>query len=149
MNLLSQLSPSAGSRSKRKRVGRGPGSGNGKTCGKGHKGQKSRSGPAIGAAFEGGQMPMNRRLPKRGFHNPFKKQIAILNLDALDKMAGETALLDVQDWVRQRVLRNARDGVKILGRGEISRALTVRAHFFSETARKKILSAGGKAEEII
>jgi len=149
MNLLSQLSPPFGSRRKSKRVGRGTGSGNGKTCGKGHKGQKSRSGPKIRAAFEGGQMPLNRRLPKRGFRNPFKRQIATVNLDALERMAGEAVHLDMNDWVRDGIVKNARDGVKILGRGEMSRAMTVRAHYFSEAARKKILSAGGKPEEII
>jgi len=146
MNILSNL---PASRTKKpKRVGRGPGSGTGKTCGKGHKGQKSRSGPKISPAFEGGQMPLNRRLPKRGFTNIFKKQIAVINLDDLDKAAQDTTQVDVRTWVEQGRIKNARDGVKVLGRGEITRALTVRAHFFSASAREKILASGGTIEEI-
>jgi large subunit ribosomal protein L15 len=146
MNILSNL---PASRTKKpKRVGRGPGSGTGKTCGKGHKGQKSRSGPKISPAFEGGQMPLNRRLPKRGFTNIFKKQIAVINLDDLEKTAQDTTHVDVQSWVEQGRIKNARDGVKVLGRGDLSRALTVRAHYFSASAREKILASGGTIEEI-
>jgi len=146
MNILSHL-PASRTR-KPKRVGRGPGSGTGKTCGKGHKGQKSRSGPKIAPGFEGGQMPLNRRLPKRGFNNLFRKQIAVINLDDLEKAAQDDTLVDVRAWVKQGRIKRARDGVKVLGRGEITRALTVRAHFFSEAARDKILASGGTIEEI-
>ena len=149
MNILSQLKPSPGSVKKRKRIGRGTGSGLGKTSGKGNKGQKSRSGPKIAPSFEGGQMPLNRRLPKRGFTNTFKKQIATLNLDDLDRMAHEQSEVNVQTWVAEGRIKKAKDGVKILGRGELSRALTVRAHLFSHTAKEKILAAGGQVEEII
>jgi len=146
MNILSNLPASRTQRPKR--VGRGPGSGNGKTSGKGHKGQKSRSGPKIAPGFEGGQMPLNRRLPKRGFTNIFKKQVAVINLDDLNKAASDAARVDLQVWVEQGRIKNAQDGVKILGRGDVTRPLTVRAHFFSASAREKILAAGGVIEEI-
>lgn len=149
MSQLSQLKPAPGSVKRRKRIGRGPGSGWGKTAGKGHKGQKARSGPKIAASFEGGQMPLNRRLPKRGFTNTFKKQIATLNLDDLARMAQDLSEVNVQVWVAEGRIKKAKDGVKILGRGELSRPLAVRAHLFSQTAREKILSAGGAIEEII
>ncbi len=148
MNELSQLKPAPGSRKKPKRIGRGTGSGHGKTSCKGHKGLKARSGPKISPSFEGGQMPLNRRLPKRGFTNTFKKQIATLNLDDLDRMAPEASEINVLVWVAEGRIKKAKDGVKILGRGELSRPLTVRAHLFSHTAKEKILSAGGKIEEI-
>jgi len=148
MNELSNLKPSPGSTKKPKRIGRGTGSGRGKTSGKGHKGQKARSGPKISPAFEGGQMPMNRRLPKRGFTNTFKKQIATLNLDDLARMEPEASEINVLVWIAEGRIKKARDGVKILGRGELSRPITVRAHLFSHTAKEKILSAGGKVEEI-
>ena len=148
MSILSQLQNAPGSNKNRKRIGRGPGSGSGKTSGKGHKGQKSRSGAKIAASFEGGQMPLNRRLPKRGFTNIFKKQIAVINLDDLDALAQEAADVDVRTWIQEGRIRRAKDGVKILGRGEILRPLTVRAHYFSETAREKILASGGTIEEI-
>ena len=149
MNILSQLKPSPGSARKPKRIGRGTGSGRGKTSCKGHKGQKARSGPKIAPSFEGGQMPLNRRLPKRGFTNTFKKQIATLNLDDLERMAQEQSEVNVQVWMAEGRIKRAKDGVKILGRGELSRPLTVRAHVFSHTAKEKILAAGGKIEEII
>ena len=148
MNELSQLKPAPGSVKKPKRIGRGTGSGRGKTSCKGHKGQKARSGPKISPAFEGGQMPMNRRLPKRGFTNTFKKQIATLNLDDLVRMAPEESEINVLVWVAEGRIKKAKDGVKILGRGEVSKPLTVKAHLFSHTAKEKILSAGGKVEEI-
>ena len=149
MSILSQLKPAPGSVKKAKRIGRGTGSGRGKTSCKGHKGQKARSGPKISPAFEGGQMPLNRRLPKRGFTNIFKEQIAILNLDDIEKIAGDDLEVNLQEWMKKNRIKKAKDGIKILGRGEITRALTVRAHKFSESARKKIIAAGGKAEEII
>lgn len=148
MSILSQLKPAPGSVKKAKRIGRGTGSGRGKTSCKGHKGQKARSGPKISPAFEGGQMPLNRRLPKRGFTNIFKKQIGILNLDDIEKIAGDNLEVNLQEWMRENRIKKAKDGIKILGRGEITRALTVRAHKFSESARKKIIAAGGKVEEI-
>jgi len=146
MNILSHLPPSR--TKKPKRLGRGPGSGTGKTSGKGHKGQKSRSGPRIGAGFEGGQMPLNRRLPKRGFTNPFKKEIAVINLDDLEKAAKEASTVDLQAWVEQGRIKKAKDGVKVLGRGQVTRSLTVRAHYFSASAKEKILASGGNVEEI-
>jgi large subunit ribosomal protein L15 len=149
MNVLNQLKPAPGSVKKPKRIGRGTGSGTGKTSGKGHKGQKARSGPKIAPSFEGGQMPMNRRLPKRGFTNTFKKQIAALNLDDLDRMAQDQSEVNVLVWIAEGRIKKAKDGVKILGRGEVSRPLKVRAHLFSRTAREKILAAGGTIEEII
>ena len=149
MNILSQLKAFQGNKKKPKRIGRGRGSGVGKTSGKGHKGQKSRSGPKIAASFEGGQMPLNRRLPKRGFTNIFKKQIATINLGDLEKAAQDTASVDLQAWIEQGRIKKAKDGVKVLGRGEISRSIAIRAHYFSETAKKKILASGGPIEEII
>ena len=149
MNILSQLKPAPGSTKKPKRIGRGTGSGRGKTSCKGHKGQKARSGAKIAASFEGGQMPLNRRFPKRGFTNIFKKEIAILNLDDIEKMAGDDLEINLQEWLKENRIKKAKDGIKILGRGEITRALTIRAHKFSASAKKKIIAAGGKAEEII
>ncbi len=143
---LSQLHPPPGQRHKRKRLGRGPGSGLGKTAGRGEKGQRSRSGYSQKRGFEGGQMPLIRRIPKRGFHNPFRKEYAIVNLDRLDKLEGDQfnpAILE-----QQGVVKNFRDGLKILGNGEISRAITVAAHRFTKSAREKIEAAGGKVEEI-
>lgn len=148
MNELSKLTPAAGSRQKRKRVGRGPGSGHGKTSCKGHKGQRARSGAKISPGFEGGQMPLNRRLPKRGFHNPFRKEPTIVNLDDLVRLSEGTSELDLQKWMEEGRIRRNRDGVKVLGRGEVTAPLFVRAHGFSETARRKILQAGGRVEEI-
>ncbi len=148
MSILSQLKPAPGSTKKRKRVGRGTGSGHGKTSCKGHKGQKARSGPKIAPSFEGGQMPLNRRVPKRGFTNTFKKQIAVINLDDLERLARDTGEVNVAQLVAEGKIKKARDGVKILGRGEVSRPLTVHAHLFSETAKQKILAAGGRIEEI-
>lgn len=125
---LNQLKPAAGSKRSKKRVGRGTSSGLGKTCGRGHKGQKSRAGGTKGSRFEGGQTPIYRRLPKRGFKNyPFKKEYSIFNLDQLDKVSGAKGL------------------IKILGSGEVKKAVEVSAHKFSAAAKKKIEAAGGKA----
>ncbi len=143
---LSQLHPPAGQRHKRKRLGRGPGSGLGKTAGRGEKGQKSRSGYSRKRGFEGGQMTLIRRLPKRGFHNPFRTEYAIVNLDRLDKLEGDQFNPDILR--EQGVVKNVRGGLKILGNGEISRAITVSAHRFTKSAREKIEAAGGKIEEI-
>ena len=149
MNILSHLKPSPGSRRKPKRLGRGPGSGLGKTSGKGHKGQKSRSGPKIAASFEGGQMPLNRRLPKRGFTNIFKKQIAVVNIDDIERASENSPEVDLLAWVAAGKLKKARDGVKVLGRGDLTRPVKVRAHFFSASAKRKILESGGTVEEIV
>lgn len=144
---LSTLKPPAGARSKRKRVGRGPGSGLGKTSGKGHKGQKARSGTGLGRGFEGGQMPLQRRLPKRGFHNIFRIQVDEVNLDQLDRVFAEGVVSPVEMRERGVVPRKAQV-VKVLGRGELTKALTIRAHRFSKTAREKIVAAGGTVEQI-
>ncbi len=143
---LSELAPAPGSRKKRKRVGRGPGSGHGKTSCRGHKGQNSRSGGGVKPGFEGGQMPLQRRLPKRGFTNIFAKQIAIVNISTLDKMEETTITPEV--LVKEGVLKSILDGVKILGNGEISKPITVKAHAFSASAKEKIEKAKGSIEII-
>ena len=145
---IEDLRPSEGSTKKRKRVGRGPGSGHGKTSTRGHKGQKSRSGAKKNPGFEGGQMPMQRRLPKRGFKNyPFKLEFAIVNLRDIAKI--ETSDEITPDiLVEKGLIKKVLDGVKVLGSGEVSRSVTVKAHAFSESAKKKIAAAGGKAEVI-
>src|SRR5213078_647488 len=142
---LNKLKPKKGARHAKKRVGRGPGSGHGKTSGKGEKGQKSRSGFSRALGFEGGQMPLHRRLPKRGFTNIFKREFAIVNLEKLKSFpAGSSISPEV--LLEKRIIRNVRDGVKILGNGELPHALNVAAHFFSKSAREKIARAGGKVE---
>jgi large subunit ribosomal protein L15 len=145
---IGDLSPNSGSRKKAKRIGRGPGSGHGKQATKGHKGQKARSGGNKGPAFEGGQTPLQRRLPKRGFKNyPFKKEYAIVNLTDLSRIT-DVDVVTPEVLLNRRVIRKIKDGLKVLGVGSLSRALTVKAHFFSASARSKIGEAGGKAEEI-
>ncbi len=141
---LHELSPAKGSRRSRKRIGRGPGSGTGKTAGRGHKGQKSRSGYSRRLGFEGGQMPLIRRVPKRGFTNIFRQEVAVVNVRDLGDFAGEVspALLAEKGLVRQGL------AVKILGDGEISVPLAVKAHHFSSSARAKIEAAGGSCEEL-
>ncbi|MBI5195434.1 MAG: 50S ribosomal protein L15 [Nitrospirae bacterium] len=143
---LSDLSPVPGSTKKPKRVGRGIGSGHGKTSCKGHKGQKARTGTGKGAGFEGGQMPLQRRLPKRGFTNIFKKQYSIVNLKSLSGLS-ETVITP-EILLEKGLIKNIKDGVKILGDGELKGALTVKAHFFSVSAKEKITGAGGSAEII-
>lgn len=141
---LNNLVVPPGARHRPKRVGRGPGSGHGKTATRGHKGQKSRSGYSRKLGFEGGQMPVQRRLPKRGFTNAFKKEWAEVNLDVLQARfaAGEEVTPSI---LRERgIVKNLREGVVILGRGELSKPLTVVAHRFSTSAREKILAAGGQ-----
>lgn len=141
---LHELQPASGSKRTRKRIGRGRGSGTGKTAGRGHKGQKSRSGYRRRAGFEGGQMPLIRRVPKRGFHNLFRRQYSVVNLAQLADMSGEVT---PESLAEAGLVRNdAR--VKILGDGELGAALTVRAHKFSRSAREKIEAAGGSCEEI-
>ncbi|NTW67210.1 MAG: 50S ribosomal protein L15 [Nitrospirae bacterium] len=142
---LEELKPSQGSRKKSKRVGRGPGSGSGKTAGKGHKGQKARSGGVKGPGFEGGQMPLQRRLPKRGFTNIFRKEYAVVNLRDLAALSGT---ITPETMMEQGLVRNPKDGIKILGVGELKSGIIVRAHKFSKSAMDKIQAAGGKAEVI-
>ena len=145
---LNNLKPAKGSTRDRKRVGRGPGSGLGKTSGRGEKGQKSRSGFSRREGFEGGQMPLHRRVPKRGFTNArFKKEFAELNLEKLEMFEAGT-IVTPEVMLQHGLIHKARDGVKVLGRGEITKALTVRAHRFSARAQEQIAAAGGKAEVI-
>jgi large subunit ribosomal protein L15 len=145
---LSNLKPPSGATQSRKRVGRGQGSGLGKTAGRGHKGAQSRSGFTQKRGFEGGQMPLHRRLPKRGFHNPFRVEYAVVNLDAIAQ-AFEAGSVVTPDLLRERgLLRGRLAPVKVLGRGELSHALTVQAHRFSESASQKITAAGGTADVI-
>ena len=140
---LRELRPAKGTKHAKKRVGRGPGSGTGKTSGRGHKGQGSRSGGGVRPGFEGGQMPLTRRVPKRGFHNPFRTTYTPVNLDGLGLFeAGQEVSPDL---LREKGLLG-RGLVKILGRGELDKPLTVKAHGFSRSAREKIEAAGGRAE---
>ena len=145
--ILHELSPAAGSTKEAKRIGRGHGSGNGKTAGKGHKGQKARSGSGMRAGFEGGQMPLQRRVPKRGFNNIFATKFAIVNVSDLEIFEAN-AVIDAQALQDKGLVKKLYDGVKILGNGDISKALTVKASAFSESAKQKIEAAGGKAEVI-
>jgi len=143
---LSDLAPAAGSRKNKKRVGRGCGSGHGKTSCKGHKGQKARTGGGTKPGFEGGQMPLQRRLPKRGFTNIFQKEYVIVNIETLAKLAEATITPDV--LLQEGVIKTMKDGVKILGEGEITRPVNVKAHAFSSSAKEKILKAQGSVEII-
>jgi len=143
---LNTMIPATGARKKRKRVGRGPGSGNGKTSGRGHKGQKSRSGYSRRAGFEGGQMPLNRRLPKRGFNHADRFPHALVNLDNLERAFEAGADVTPQTLLDAGLIEPAKGGVKILGRGELTKQLTVRAHAVSAGARAKIEAAGGTIE---
>lgn len=142
---LSNLKPAPGSTSNRKRLGRGPGSGTGKTSGKGHKGQKARSGGGIKPGFEGGQMPLQRRLPKRGFTSNNKKVYALVNLRDLEQFEAGT-VVNLEALGKAGLVGSLGDGIKILADGDLSKALTVQAHKFSKTAAEKIEAAGGKAE---
>lgn len=143
---LSNLKPAKGSKhSDNFRRGRGHGSGNGKTAGKGHKGQKARSG-APRPGFEGGQMPLYRRIPKRGFTCPSSKEIVAINLGVLNDRFEEGAVVDVDALIETGIVKNPKDGVKILGNGEITKKLTVKVNAFSATAKEKIEAAGGSAE---
>ena len=145
---LSNLRPAEGSKhSDNFRRGRGHGSGNGKTAGKGHKGQKARSGGGVRAGFEGGQMPLYRRLPKRGFTNRNTKNIVGINVSALDRFEADS-VVTVETLIEAGIVKNPRDGVKILGNGELSKKLTVKVNAFSEGAKAKIEAAGGIAEVI-
>lgn len=143
---LSELAPNPGSRKKRKRVGRGPGSGHGKTACKGHKGQKARSGGGTKPGFEGGQMPLQRRLPKRGFTNIFQKKYTVVNLGTLERL--EETTITPEYLLEEGVIKKVQDGIKILGNGEITRPMTVKAHAFSASAKEKIAGAKGSVEVI-
>lgn len=143
---LHELAPAEGSKKAKNRIGRGISAGQGKTSGKGHKGQKARSGCHIRPGFEGGQMPLQRRLPKRGFNNIFASEIATCNVSDLDKKFEDGATVDIEALVKSGVVKKALDGVKILGNGEITKALTVKANAFSASAKAKIEAAGGKVE---
>ncbi len=140
---LSNLKPPAGQKHNKKRIGRGMGSGRGKTSTRGSKGARAVSGYSIMRGFEGGQMPLHRRLPKRGFTNIFKKQYALVNLGRLDKLEGDN--FNPERLAELKVVRNLRDGVKILGSGELTRKVRVEAHLFSRSALEKIQKAGGEA----
>ena len=144
---LHELSPAPGSKKTRNRVGRGVGSGNGKTSGKGHKGQNARSGGGVRPGFEGGQNPLYRRLPKRGFNNRFRTEYAIVNLDDLSQFSAGTEVTP-ELLMQSGVVKNPKDGIKILGNGELTVQLTVKANKFSQSAVEKIQAAGGKAEVI-
>ena len=144
---LHELSPAAGSTHVGKRKGRGAGTGNGKTAGRGHKGQKARSGGGVRIGFEGGQMPLARRIPKRGFHNIFAKPLESVNVSALEKFE-DGAVVDAKALLDAGILSKCTYGVKILGNGEITKKLTVKASAFSESAKAKIEAAGGKAEVV-
>lgn len=144
---LHELAPAAGSKKDVKRIGRGPASGQGKTAGKGHKGQKARAGRGMRPGFEGGQMPLQRRLPKRGFNNIFAKEITAVNVSALN-IFEDGAVVDVEALINAGLVKKALDGVKVLGNGEISKKLTVKANAFSDSAKQKIEAAGGKTEVI-
>ena len=144
---LHELSPAAGSTKPNFRKGRGAGSGNGKTAGKGHKGQNARSGGGVRPGFEGGQLPLYRKLPKRGFTNHFAKQYAIVNVEVLDRYEAG-AVIDVDTLIKDKVIKNKFDGLKVLANGELTKALTVKAAVFSAQAKEKIEAAGGKAEVV-
>jgi large subunit ribosomal protein L15 len=144
---LHELKPAQGSRHKKKRLGRGISAGQGKTAGKGHKGQNARSGGGVRPGFEGGQNPIYRRLPKRGFTNPNRVEYAIVNLDTLNRFE-EGTVVTPELLVQEGVVKNLKDGLKILGDGELSKKLTVKAHKFSASAIEKINAVGGATEVI-
>ena len=143
---LHELSPAAGSVKDVKRIGRGHGSGNGKTAGKGHKGQKARSGGGVRPGFEGGQMPLQRRIPIRGFNNIFAKQYVIVNVSDLEAKFEDGAVIDSKAIVEAGLTKKVLDGIKVLGNGEVTKSFTVKAAAFSKSAVEKIEKAGGKTE---
>ena len=144
---LNELSPAQGSTRAAWRKGRGPGSGNGKTAGKGHKGQNARSGGGVRPGFEGGQLPLYRKLPKRGFTNRFAVNYSIVNVAALNKFE-DGAVVDLEALLAAKIVRKPLDGLKVLGNGDLTKKLTVKATVFSATAKEKIEAAGGKIEEV-
>ena len=145
---LSNLKPPKGAKHAKKRIGRGQGSGNGKTAGRGHKGAKSRSGFKFKRGFEGGQMPLHRRVPKRGFHNPFRVEYEVVNLDTLSERFAAGTVVTPELLLEHGLVSGGTRLVKVLGRGDVSKALTVRAHKFSGKAAEKIAAAGGTSELI-
>ncbi len=145
---LNELKPAEGSTSNKFRRGRGHGSGNGKTAGKGHKGQNARSGGGVRPGFEGGQMPLYRRIPKRGFKCINSKNIVAINLSLLNDRFEDGADVTVEALMDKGIISNARDGVKILGNGEVTKKLNVQVNYYSNSAKEKIEAAGGKAEVI-
>ena len=144
---LHELSPVEGSKKSVKRIGRGHGSGQGKTAGKGHKGQKARSGGGVRPGFEGGQMPMQRRLPKRGFNNIFAKPFEAVNVSVFECFE-DGAVVGVEELLAKGILSKCQYGLKVLGNGEITKKVTIKANAFSESAKAKIEAAGGKAEVV-
>jgi len=144
---IEDIRPAEGSTKNKKRVGRGVGSGHGKTSCKGHKGQKARSGGTKGAGFEGGQMPLQRRIPKRGFTNIFKKEYAIINLDTLEALKDDSVITP-ELLIEKGVIKKMKDGLKVLANGSIQRPVTIKANAFSASAAAKIEAAGGKTEVI-
>ena len=144
---LHNLSPAPGSTTSVYRKGRGPGSGNGKTAGKGHKGQNARAGGGVRPGFEGGQLPLYRKLPKRGFHNKFATKYAIVNVSDLNAFENG-AVIDINALLEKKIVRKTFDGLKVLGNGDLNKSLTVKAAIFSATAKEKIEAAGGKTEEV-
>ena len=144
---LNELRPAEGSVKANFRKGRGAGSGNGKTAGKGHKGQNARSGGGVRPGFEGGQLPLYRKLPKRGFKNRFATNYAIVNVSDLNVFENG-AVVDLEALLAKKIVRKSLDGLKVLGNGELTKSLTVKAAVFSATAKEKITAAGGQAEEV-
>ncbi|MBQ6020831.1 MAG: 50S ribosomal protein L15 [Clostridia bacterium] len=145
---LHELSPAEGSKKDVKRIGRGPASGQGKTAGKGHKGQKARAGRGPRPGFEGGQMPLQRRVPKRGFNNIFAKEIAIVNIADLEERFEDGAVVDAAALIEAGLVKKELDGIKVLAHGELTKKLTVKVNAYSEAAKAKIEAAGGTAEVI-
>lgn len=143
---LHELSPAQGSKKEVKRIGRGAGSGQGKTAGKGHKGQKARAGFSSRPGFEGGQMPLQRRVPKRGFNNIFATEYAIVNVSDLEERFENGATVDAESLIACGLIKKTLDGIKVLGKGEITKSLTVKVNAVSESAKAKIEAAGGKVE---
>ena len=145
---LHELSPAEGSVKASFRKGRGPGSGNGKTAGKGHKGQNARSGGGVRPGFEGGQLPLYRKLPKRGFNNKFATVYATINVGVLEHKFQDGETVNLETLLAKKIIRKACDGLKVLGDGELTKKLTVQAAVFSAAAKEKITAAGGQAEEV-
>ena len=145
---LHELAPAAGSTKENFRKGRGAGSGNGKTAGKGHKGQNARSGGGVRPGFEGGQIPLSRRLPKRGFNNVFAKEYAIVNIETINNVFEDGAVVNAETLLANGVVKKLFDGVKVLGRGEITKKVTVQAKKISDSAKAKIEAAGGTCEVV-
>ena len=145
---LNELKPAEGSAKAAWRKGRGAGSGNGKTAGKGHKGQNARSGGGVRPGFEGGQLPLYRKLPKRGFHNKFATEYATVNVSDLEKFFNDGDTVNLETLLKKKVVRKAFDGLKVLGNGELTKKLTVQAAKFTAAAKEKITAVGGQAEEV-